>query len=58
MSLTSRSIETLIDLVEIKLSCLEVVDREDRREMKALQQSLVELQACLRASIPDQRRAA
>ena len=39
-----RSIETLIDLVEIKLSCLDVMDREDREELKALQRSLAELQ--------------
>jgi hypothetical protein len=31
-SLSKRSIETLIDLVEIKLSCLDVFDREDARE--------------------------
>jgi hypothetical protein len=30
-SLSQRSIETLLDLVEIKLSCLEVYDREDAR---------------------------
>jgi len=30
--LSKRSIETLVDLVEIKLSCLDVFDREDARE--------------------------
>lgn len=41
--MTSKSIETLIDLVEIKLSCLEVWDREDARERKALEIVLNEL---------------
>ena len=36
MALTRRSIATLLDLVEIKLSCIEVVDREDQRELKTL----------------------
>ena len=36
MALTRRSIATLLDLVEIKLSCIEVVDREDHREFKTL----------------------
>jgi hypothetical protein len=50
MMLTPRSIETLIDLVEIKLSCLEIMDRDDRREMKVLKQSLAELQAFQRTT--------
>lgn len=41
--LTSKSVETLIDLVENKLSCLEVWDREDARERKALEIALKEL---------------
>jgi hypothetical protein len=48
--LTSKSVETLIDLVEIKLSCLEVWDREDARERKALEIALKELVA-MRASV-------
>ncbi len=28
MSMSARTLETLIDLVEIKLSCTEVIDRE------------------------------
>ena len=47
-----RSIETLIDLVEIKLSCLDVLDREDREELKALQRSLAELQEYRRTELP------
>ncbi len=44
MSLSRRSLETLIDLVEIKLSCLEVMDREDAREKACLEVTLRELQ--------------
>ena len=43
MGLTNKAIETLIDLVEIKVSCLEVIDREDARELANLQQCLDEL---------------
>ena len=35
-SLTKRSVETLIDLVEIKLSCIQVFDRDDAKELAAL----------------------
>ncbi len=55
---TPRSIETLIDLVEIKLSCLDVMDREDREELKALQRSLAELQEYRRTELPGRRPAA
>jgi hypothetical protein len=48
--LSPRSIETLIDLVEIKLSCLDVQDREDREELKVLQRSLAELQEFRRSA--------
>lgn len=44
-SLSQRSIETLLDLVEIKLSCLEVYDREDAREKAYLETSRRELMA-------------
>jgi hypothetical protein len=43
MALTRRSITTLLDLVEIKLSCIEVVDREDQRELKTLRACREEL---------------
>ncbi|MCG8356877.1 MAG: hypothetical protein MI920_15005 [Kiloniellales bacterium] len=45
MALSQRSLETLIDLVEIKLSCLEVFDREDAREQANLEHCLNELQS-------------
>lgn len=50
-----RSIETLIDLVEIKLSCLDVMDREDREELKVLQRSLLELQEYRKELTPPRR---
>jgi hypothetical protein len=53
MSLSRRSVETLIDLVEIKLSCLEVFDRQDAREKACLEMTLRELQA-----LAPQRRSA
>jgi len=45
MSLSKRCIETLLDLVEIKLSCLEITDREDKRERELLQRCVQELRA-------------
>jgi hypothetical protein len=43
MTLSAPSIETLIDLVEIKLSCMQVCDREDAREQAGLERCLREL---------------
>ncbi|MGQ0663581.1 MAG: hypothetical protein ACT4P2_08335 [Pseudomonadota bacterium] len=43
MSLTRRSIETLLDLVENKLSCMQVIDREDARELATLENARREL---------------
>ena len=45
MSLSKRSLDTLLDLVEIKISCMEVWDREDAREIANLQQARQELYA-------------
>ena len=42
-SLSKRTIETLNDLVEIKLSCIQVFDRDDAREMAALENARREL---------------
>jgi hypothetical protein len=52
---SARSVETLIDLVEIKLSCLDVMDREDREELKVLQRSLAELQDYRKELAPQRR---
>lgn len=43
MALSKSSVETLIDLVEIKLSCVEVYDRDDSRELLNLQRCKDEL---------------
>ncbi len=48
LSETSR--QTLLDLVEIKLSCLEVWDRDDRRELENLERARRELEALAGAS--------
>lgn len=48
-SLSKRTIETLNDLVEIKLSCIQVFDRDDAREMAALERARRELSALLPA---------
>lgn len=45
MHFTHQSLITLIDLVENKLSCMEVWDRDDRREAQLLKSCLEELQA-------------
>ena len=43
MPLSKRSIEMLLDLVEIKLGCLEVIDREDECEHTVLERCRKEL---------------
>ena len=42
-TLSDQSIETLIDLVEIKLGCMEIFDRDDRRAVRDLEGCLKEL---------------
>jgi len=37
MSLSKQSIENLLDLVEIKIGCLQVIDRDDARELRHLE---------------------
>lgn len=45
MPLSKPSLEMLIDLVENKLSCMDVWDREDRRQAVILKRCLHELTA-------------
>ncbi len=45
MSLSKRSIEMLLDLVEIKLSYMDISDREDARDMQILERAKTELRA-------------
>ena len=56
-SLSPNSLEALIDLVEIKLSCLDVFDRADRKEQIILKHALAELEAC-RKTLAGRRRLA
>jgi hypothetical protein len=45
MSLSKRSIEMLLDLVEIKLSYMDISDREDARDLQVLERCREELNA-------------
>ena len=45
MALSNKSIEALMELVAIKLDCVEIFDREDAREVKALERCHNELLA-------------
>ena len=56
-SLSKRLIETLVHLVEIKLSCLDVIDREDAREKVCLENARRELVAMMAAEACDCTRA-
>jgi hypothetical protein len=45
MNLSKRSVEMLLDLVEIKLSYMDISDREDARDMQVLERARSELQS-------------
>ncbi len=45
--MSRKSIETLLDLVEIKLSCFQVHDQEDTRELTVLERCRTELMAII-----------
>lgn len=45
MNLSKQSIETLIDLVEIKISYMDVLDRDDAKELRGLERCRDELKA-------------
>jgi hypothetical protein len=51
MSISKRTIETLLDLVEVKLRFMQVSDREDQREMTELESCRRELRG-LMAVVP------
>ncbi len=53
MGMSKRTLETLIDLVEIKLSCMEVIDREDAREFANLERCLGELGKAMSGEVVD-----
>jgi len=52
MSLSKRTIEMLLDLVEIKLSYMDVSDREDARDMQILERCRAELRSLERGPQP------
>ena len=52
MSLSKRSIEMLLDLVEIKLSYMDISDREDARDLQILERCREELRSLERAPQP------
>jgi hypothetical protein len=45
MSLSKRSVEMLLDLVEIKISYMDVADREDARDLVVLERCREELKS-------------
>ncbi len=49
MELSKKVVEALLDPIEIKLSCIQVLDCDDAREVKILQQASNEL--CAQAGI-------
>jgi len=51
MALSRRVVETLLDLVEIKLSCMEIYDREDTREADCLERCRSELREALKSGV-------
>jgi hypothetical protein len=60
MSLSKRSVEVLLDLVEIKLSYMDIADREDQRDLQVLERAREELRALDRppqALMGERRRA-
>ena len=58
MVLSRRSLETLLDLVEVKLSCMQVLDREDARELELLEGCKRELLAFKASARPAKQRIA
>lgn len=45
MALSKQSIDTLMDLVEIKISYMDVLDRDDAKQLRILERCREELRA-------------
>jgi hypothetical protein len=45
--MSRNTLEMLLDLVEIKLGCIEIYDREDNRELRALERARGEIMSVL-----------
>jgi hypothetical protein len=54
MSLSKRTVDMLLDLVEIKISYMDVSDREDARDLQVLERCRAELKALDCAAEPAQ----
>jgi hypothetical protein len=52
LSLSKRTIEMLLDLVEIKISYMDVSDRDDARDLQVLERCRAELKAIDRGDAP------
>jgi hypothetical protein len=53
MSLSKQSVEALMDLVEIKISYMDVLDRDDAKELRILHRCRDELRALSGAATAD-----
>lgn len=58
MSISKNTVETLLDLVEVKLSYMQVSDREDQRELAQLENCRRELRGLMAAVAPAKGRRA
>ena len=58
MSISKNTVETLLDLVEVKLSYMQVSDREDRRELAQLENCRREFRGLMAAVAPAKGRRA
>jgi len=57
MSLSRRSIDMLMDLIENRIACMQVVDREDHRQLAILTQARREIMT-LTAAVRREAQAA
>lgn len=53
MAISKQSVETLMDLVEIKISYMDVLDRDDAKELRVLERCRDELKALTGAATAD-----
>lgn len=49
--LTTPEVSVLVDLIENKLDCMEIADRDDAFELRALQGALVKLMSMIGKSV-------
>ncbi|MSO77347.1 MAG: hypothetical protein EXQ87_10645 [Alphaproteobacteria bacterium] len=51
--LSRGTVKLLIDLIEIKLGCIEVYDRDDMRDVRALERARAEMLSLLGRAVPE-----